>query len=74
MAGVILAVIAVAEGWWLLVNANHRLDRFLHYTGFRGKSASPWGWVAAVVCTVCSSSVRTRESPEIAMVCSRSPA
>jgi hypothetical protein len=51
-AGVILAVITVAEGWWLFVNSNHRFDRFLHYTGFRGKSASPWGWVAAVVFTI----------------------
>jgi membrane protease YdiL (CAAX protease family) len=51
-AGVILTVITVAEGWWLLVNANHRLDLFLHYTGFRGKNAGLWGWVAAVVCTV----------------------
>lgn len=50
-AGVILAIITVAEGWWLLVNVNHRLDRFLHYTGFRGRGASPWGWIAAVVCT-----------------------
>ena len=51
-AGVVLALITLAEGWWLLVNANRRLDRFLHFTGFRGKSASPWGWVAAVGCTV----------------------
>lgn len=49
-AGVILAVITVAEGCWLVVNVNHRLDRFLHYTGFRGKGASLWGWIAAVVC------------------------
>jgi uncharacterized protein len=51
-AGVILALVTVLEGWWLLANANHRLDRFLHYTGFKGRVASTWGWVAAAVCTI----------------------
>ncbi len=35
-----------------ILNVDHRLDRFLRYTGFRGKGASPWGWSAAVICTV----------------------
>jgi uncharacterized protein len=51
-AGIILAVITVAEGCWLVLNVDHRLDRFLRYTGFRGDGASPWGWIAAVICTV----------------------
>jgi uncharacterized protein len=51
-AGIILAIIAVLEGCWLLANANHRLGRFLHYTGFKGANAGTWGWVSAAVITV----------------------
>jgi membrane protease YdiL (CAAX protease family) len=51
-AGIILAIIAALEGCWLLVNANHRLGRFLHYTGFKDANAGTWGWVSATVITV----------------------
>jgi membrane protease YdiL (CAAX protease family) len=51
-AGIILASITVLVGWWLLANVNHRLDGFLRYTGFKGRTASPWGWIAAAVCAI----------------------
>jgi uncharacterized protein len=51
-AAFILAIIALAEGGWLLLNANHRLGRFLHYTGFEDANAGTWGWVSAAVITL----------------------
>jgi uncharacterized protein len=51
-AGIILAIIALVEGCWLFVNANHRLGRFLRYTGFKDSNAGTLGWASAAVITV----------------------
>ena len=51
-AGIVLAIIAVVEGGWLFVNANHRLGRFLNYTGFKDANAGTWGWTSAAAITV----------------------
>ncbi len=45
----ILAVIALAEGCWVLLNLYHNPRAFLRYTGFNSNRAGLIGWILALI-------------------------
>lgn len=46
---IILAVIALSEGYWVFVNVRHNPGGFLRYTGFASNHAGMIGWILGVV-------------------------